>query len=138
MRSLTDAAAMGLRTYAMFCPLFPGIADSPEQIDQLVRFAVDCQVEEIFIEPVNSRGPGLKRCQEALELGSFTRQSQAIHCIRKQQSRSQYVVDLLKKTQSSIRKHFDITKLQFLLYPSRLLPEDLAIIKQDDAGVVWL
>lgn len=138
MHCLAEAATLGLRTYAMFCPLLPGIADSPEQMDQLVRFAVDCQVEEIFIEPVNSRGPGLKRCQEALELGGYTRQAQAIDHIRNQQGWSRYVVELLSYSQQSVRKYFDMTKLRFLLYPSRLRPCDREQIKKDDAGVIWL
>ncbi len=37
MAALREAHARGLRTYAMFCPLLPGIADAPEQIDGLVR-----------------------------------------------------------------------------------------------------
>jgi hypothetical protein len=43
----------------MFCPLLPGIADSPERIEQLVKFAVDFRVEEIFAEPVNPRASAL-------------------------------------------------------------------------------
>lgn len=31
-----------------------------------------------------------------------------------------------------------IGKLRFLLYPSRLLPEHIEVIKKDDAGVIWL
>jgi hypothetical protein len=37
-----------------------------------------------------------------------------------------------------MRQHSDITKLRFLLYPSRLLPEHVEAIKQDDAGIIWL
>lgn len=51
----------------MLCPLLPGIADSPEQIDRLVKFAADFRVEEIFCEPVNARGNGLSLCQQALQ-----------------------------------------------------------------------
>ena len=49
MFAMRTAADMGLRTYAMFCPLLPGISDSPRQIEDLVQFAVDCNVEEIFL-----------------------------------------------------------------------------------------
>ena len=135
---VVEAAARGLRTYAMFCPLLPGVADSPDQTDQLIKFAVEYRVEEIFVEPVNPRGPGLKQCQESLELWGYGRQAKAIENIRKQKEWSRYVVELLANTQSSVRRHFDITKLRFLLYPSRLLPRDLMEIREDDAGVVWL
>ena len=138
MLAIVDASAQKLRTYGMLCPLLPGIADSPEHIEQLVKFATECNVEEIFVEPVNQRGKGLIHCQEALKLWGYDKEAEAINRIRNQANWSKYVVDLLTHTQRSIRKHFDINKLRFLLYPSRLLPEDLVTIKQDDAGVVWL
>jgi len=40
--------------------------------------------------------------------------------------------------QRSVRRHSDISKLRILLYPSRMLPEHVTEIRQDDAGVVWL
>jgi len=138
MLAMVEAAARGLRTYAMFCPLLPGIADSPETIDRLVRFAVDCRAEEIFVEPVNPRGPGLRLCQEALEQNACPAEAEAIRRIRQKANWSKYVADLIAKTQLAIRNHFDISKLRFLLYPSGLLAEDRARIERDDAGVVWL
>ena len=51
---------------------------------------------------------------------------------------SKYVPDLIANVQQSVRRHFDIAKLRFLLYPSRLLPKDVEQIKEDDAGVIWL
>lgn len=59
MLAIVEATARGFRTYGMLCPLLPGIADDPDRIDQLVRFAVDCRVEDIFVEPVNPRVLGL-------------------------------------------------------------------------------
>ena len=138
MLALAEASARGLRTYAMLCPLFPGIADSPEQIDQLVQFAADRQVEEIFVEPVNPRGPGLIHCQQALELWGYTKESQAIEKIRNKHNWSEYAANLLANIQRSIRRYSEITELRFLLYPSWLLPEDVKTIRKDDAGVIWL
>ena len=138
MATMVEAAERGLRTYGMLCPLLPGIADSPDQIDELVKSAVDCKVEEIFVEPVNPRGSGLKNCQEALELWGYETEAKAVGQIRKRQNWSQYVVDLIANVQQSVRRHFDIDKLRFLLYPSRLLPEHIERIKKDDAGVIWL
>jgi len=138
MLALVEAAARGFRTYAMFCPLMPGIANSPEQIDRLIRFAADCKVEEIFVEPVNPRGPGLKDCQQALELWGYSKEAEAIGNIRTKTGWSNYTRNLITNVQSSIRKHSDIQKLRFLLYPSRLLPADLTAIKKDDEGVIWL
>ncbi|MBN2375556.1 MAG: hypothetical protein JXD22_04090 [Sedimentisphaerales bacterium] len=138
MLALAEASARGLRTYAMFCPLLPDIADAPEQIDQLVHFAADRQVEEIFVEPVNPRGPGLIHCQQALELWGYPKEAEAIKQIRNRANWSKYVVNLLRNVQRSVRKYSDINKLRFLLYLSNLLPDDLQAISKDDVGVVWL
>ena len=48
MAALKKAHKLGLRTYGMLCPLLPGIADAPEQIDELVRFVAECGAEEVF------------------------------------------------------------------------------------------
>lgn len=138
MLVMTEAAARGLRTYGMLCPLLPGVADSPEQIDRLVKFAVDCRVEEIFVEAVNPRASGLRLCQEALAEAGLVDQAAAIARIRKRENWSKYVADLIANVQQSIRRHFDIGKLRFLLYPSNLLPEHRVEIEKDDAGVIWL
>ena len=58
--------------------------------------------------------------------------------IRNKKHWSQYVVDLIANVQGSMRKNCDTSKLRFLLYPSRLLPEHVEAIKKDDAGVIWL
>ncbi len=138
MATMVEAAARGLRTYAMLCPLLPGIAASPDQIERLVKFAVDCKVEEIFVEPVNPRGGGLKNCQEALELWGYEREAKAFEHIRCRKNWSRYVVDLIANVQHSVHRFSDITKLRFLLYPSNLLPEDKVKIQKNDAGVIWL
>ena len=138
MMVLQEAHKRGLRTYGMFCPLLPGIADSPSQINELVKSVVDCGAEEIFSEAVNPRGPGLRHCQEALKLAGYYAEAKAIEKIRKRHNWSKYVVNLLGNVQQSVRKYSEITKLRFLLYPSRLLPEDVQIIRKDDTGVIWL
>lgn len=138
MAALIEAAARGLRTYAMFCPLLPGIADSQEGIERLVKFAADCRAEEIFAEPVNPRGPSLKKCQEALQLWGYEKEAKAIESIRKRKNWSRYVLQLIHNVQKAVRKHSDINKLRFLLYPSNLLPEHKIEIQKDDAGVIWL
>ena len=127
-----------LRTYAMFCPLLPGIANSPNQIDGLMQLAAASRAEEIFVEPVNPRGSGLRHCQEALEIARHKTEAKEIEKIRNKCNWSKYVVNLLANVQQSVRKCSEITKLRFLLYPSRLLPEDVKTIRKDDAGVIWL
>ena len=138
MSALREAAACGLRTYAMFCPLLLGIADTSDQIDRMVRFAVECDAEEIFVEPVNPRGPGLRMCQEALKENGRRVEAAAIGRIRKREHWSRYVADLVTNVQQSVRRLCDITKLRFLLYPSNLSPRDRRRIQGNDEGVIWL
>jgi DNA repair photolyase len=138
MAALKKAHDRKLRTYAMFCPLLPGIASTPRQIRELVRFAVACGAEEIFVEPVNPRGPGLRRTQEALERAGYSREAAAIERIRHRRRHSNYIVELIAAVQSAVREVYEIGKLRFLLYSSGLMPEDAARIRRDDAGVVWL
>ena len=37
-----------------------------------------------------------------------------------------------------MRQHMTVTKLRFLLYPSRLAEKDEAKIRKNAAGVIWL
>lgn len=135
---LREARAQGFRTYGMFCPLLPGIADYLEQINQLIQFATEIDVEEIFVEPVNARGPALCLTQEALLKAGFEREATAIESIRTNEGWSRYATRLISNVQRSVRKLYDINRLRILLYPSRLTKEDAARIRQDDEGVIWL
>ncbi|MDP2897868.1 MAG: radical SAM protein [bacterium] len=138
LQVLKKAHEMGLRTYAMFCPLLPGIAHHPDQIEKLIRFAVEFGAEEVFVEAVNARGPGLRMTQEALEAAGHVAEAEAIGGIRKRENWSRYVVDLIRAVQQAMRDVFEVDRLRFLLYPSQLSPEHVNQIEQDDAGVVWL
>lgn len=136
--ALKKAHRMGLRTYGMLCPLLPGIADDPKQIDQLVRSVKDCGAEEVFSEAVNPRGNGLTKTEEALRASGFIAEAEAISRVRRKANWSPYVADLIKNLQRAMRKHMTTRKLRFLLYPSGLLDEDLAKVEKDKAGVIWL
>ena len=138
MRVLRKAHRQGLRTFAMFCPLLPGIADSPKQIDKFIQFAEDIGAEEIFSEAVNRRGKGLILTQAALEDNGYVNEAKAVESVRKHNNWSQYTYDLLKNLQKSVRKYSSIKKLRFLLYSKNLLPEHFKEIKKNDKGVVWL
>jgi len=135
---MTEAHARGLRTYAMFCPILPGIADSPEQIDQLVRMAVSFGAEEIFAEAVNARGPGLRKTQEALESHGHAAEAAAIAGIRRREEWCKYVVSVIAELQRSVRTHSHIDRLRVLQYPTALSTEAIAQIQADDEGVIWL
>lgn len=138
MIALHEAHCRGLRTYGMLCPLLPGIADSPNQINELVSYLVKCGVEEIFAEAVNPRGRGLILTEQALIEAGYTEQAESINAIRNRENWSGYVVTLIKNIQRSIRKQFDINQLRFLQYRSGLTDWAISEIQKDDAGVIWL
>ena len=138
MAAWREAHERGLRTYAMFCPLLPGIADAPDDIDELVRLAVEYGAEELFTEPVNPRGPGLRLTQQALQEHGYQAEAAAVGHIRRAAAWSLYVASLISNVQRSMRASWDIDKLRILLYPSRVHERDITQIRQDDAGVVWL
>ena len=138
MDAIRQANGQGLRIYGMLCPLLPEIGNSAAQIERMVKFVVSCGAEEIFVEPVNPRGPGLKNTQEALEAGGYRKEAAAVQEIRNTAKWSGYTRQLIADVQRAVRKHFDIRKLRVLLYPSNLTPEDKRAIQRDDRGVVWL
>lgn len=138
MEALRKAARRGLRTYGMLCPLLPGIADAPEQINELVRFVADCGAEEVFSEAVNARGNSLTLTEKTLRDNGFVDESKAISDIRKRTVWSAYVVDLLVNIQKAMRQHMTTKQMRFLLYPKGLVAQDRQAIERDDAGVIWL
>ncbi len=138
MRVLRKAHKMGLRTYAMLCPLLPCISDSPKQIDSYIKFAELIGAEEIFCEAVNRRGRGLILTQEALEKHGYEKEAKAVESIRRKTAWSEYTFNLIRNIQSSTKKYSDISKLRFLLYPKNLLQGHVKDIRRNAEGVVWL
>jgi len=135
---LHEAHRRGFRTYVMFCPLLPGISDWSFMIDELVRIATECEAEEVFVEPVNLRGRALTLTCRALWNNGYADDATVVASIRNKEAWSLYARELIVKVQESVRKQYDISRLRFLLYPSRLEQEHIARIKEDDAGVIWL
>jgi DNA repair photolyase len=138
MAALKEAHRLGLRTYGMLCPLLPGIADKQRQVDELVRFAKECGAEEVFAEPVNARGNGLKKTEETLKDAGFLSEAEQVASVRKRKHWSHYAASMVGNVQTSMRQHMRIDELRFLLYASHLTPEHQASILEDDAGVIWL
>ena len=137
MSVLREAHARGLRTYAMFCPLLPGIADAKEQVHRLVQVATEHGAEEIFAEPVNPRGLGLPLTQEVLQNNGYQVEAAAVKAIRRRVTWSRYVLRLIRNVQDSVRQLDDIRRLRVLLYRAGLTPGDVDCIRQDGSGVVW-
>ena len=60
LAALRRARKMRLRTFGMLCPVFPGIGDSRERLEELFDAVIKCNVEAIWLEPVNPRGAGVE------------------------------------------------------------------------------
>jgi DNA repair photolyase len=138
MAALKKAHKLGLRTYGMLCPLLPGIAAAPEQIDELVRFVKECSAEEVFSEAVNARGNSLTMTEQVLREHGFPAEAEAISAIRKRKVWSGYCLTLVQNIQDAMRKHMTAKNLRFLLYSSGLAEQDSRMIHRNDTGVVWL
>lgn len=138
LAAMKRADRLGLRTYGMLCPLLPGIADDPKQIDELLQFVKSCGAEEVFSEAVNPRGNGLTKTEDALRENGFDAEAEAISRVRRKVHWSPYVAGLIKNLQVAMRKHMSTRKLRFLLYPSGLLDGDLAKVEKKKTGVIWL
>ena len=138
MRVLKKAHKMGIRTFGMLCPLLPSIADSQENIDELVKFCEEIGCEEIFSEALNSRAKGLEYTQKALTENGYLTEAEVIGSIARKSNWSKYAFELIKNIQNSVRQHSSISKLKFLLYPKGLTADHRKQIEKDDAGIVWL
>ena len=138
MAAVEQAHQLGLRTYAMFCPLLPGVADDTKAIQELIEFGLLCGVEEVFVEPVNGRGPGLKATEGALREAGFVHEAEAVARVRSKAGWSSYAKALLNNAQEALRSFGALEKLRFLLYPSRLTPADERWIRDHSEGVKWL
>lgn len=77
--------------------------------------------------------PRIHKCGKLL----YPREA-VIDSIRYKENWPWYATRSIKNIQKSVRQLYDIRKLRFLLYASRLESQDIARIKQDDAGVIWL
>lgn len=138
MAALEEAQKRGLRTFGMLCPLLPGIADSPAEVDQLVGFVLDCGAEEVFVEPINPRGTGLGLTEQALRSAGYAAAADQVARVRQGTEWSAYTRRLLANVQASLRSRRSLSKLRFLLYPSRLTPEDKRWVREHASGVRWL
>jgi len=66
----------------MLCPLLPGVSDGPGYVDRLVAFVLGCGAEEVFVEPVDGRGPCLGDTEEALRANGFRAEADALAAVR--------------------------------------------------------
>ena len=68
----------------------------------------------------------------------YVAEADAVTAVRRRRAHAAYTLQLLRNVQRAMRKHRMINKLRFLLYGTYLSGGDVAVIRSDDAGVVWL
>ena len=138
MKALEEAHRRGLRTYGMLCPLLPGVSDSPADVGRLVNFVLDCGAEEVFVEPVNGRGPCLGDTEKVIRAAGFRDEADALAAVRHGVGWSAYATGLLRSVQDALKERRSLHKLRFLLYPSKLTEQHATWIRSHSEGVKWL
>jgi len=138
LATLKKASKMRLRTYGMLCPCLPGIADGQEAVEEMFDAVLACNVEDIWLEPVNPRGSGLKLTGAALRDAGLEADAKAADTIRKTVNWSVYTTALLKTAIGVAKRRGVLDKLHILLYPDDLRAEDRAELKRHKHGIVWL
>ena len=122
----------------MCCPCLPGVADSPEALEEMFAAAVECGVEDIWLEPVNARGKGLARCAQALAQAGFTAAAHAADAVRHEAAWNEYAVNLVKAAQLVAVRSGVIDRLHVLLYANRFTSDAQETLNTDPRGLVWL
>jgi DNA repair photolyase len=136
--AMREAARRGLRAFAMLCPLLPGLFSTEQDMRKLLELARTWNIEDIWAEMVNPRGPGIQRCVANLQKARFDRQALAIHAMRSQVHRSQYGWWLTRTMQRLCREMGLIGRLHFLNYESSFTRQVQGFMRRDPEGVVWL
>jgi len=136
--ALEKAHRLGLRLYAMLCPLLAGVADDQDSIEKLVQIGIDAGAEEFYAEAVNRRGRSLTHTAQALQNAGYDTDAAAVNEVRNQVDWSAYVVRLVPNVQAALRQHHALDKLRFLLYLRNLTQADAAQLRLHRDGIVWL
>ena len=132
-----EAHRLGLQTYGMLCPCLPGIADDEASLREMAEAVLACGADEIWAEPVNARGNGLKKTEAALREAGESNVADAVQEIRNQKAWSRYARRFIEQIVAVAQDLRFIGRLHVLLYPKGLLPEDRAAL-EPVPGIVWL
>jgi hypothetical protein len=122
----------------MLCPCLPGIADTPEALDEMFSSVLARGAQDIWVEPVNRRGNGLVRCVQALSASGFQEAAKRIDAIRHGAQWNEYAVQFVQRAQEVAEKKGVLDHLHILLYSSSLTQENMAVLKTREHGIVWL
>ncbi len=132
LEAYRQAHALGIRTYAMLCPLLPGIASTYSEIRELMETVLKFEPEDIWVEPVNPRGNGLKKCSETLYDAGWTDAAFEVDEIQNQEMHQLYSDDLIEAATNAATDLGCKDKLKILVY------SDGTGFCCDDSAVIWL
>jgi DNA repair photolyase len=121
MQTSREANERGLRTFGMLCPLLPGVAETPAQIEELVAFLEGCRRRGIR-RGGQPAGPGLKCTEDALRESGLVAEADAMARIRRVENWPAYVTNAMlsmasphrpggKESRSTLRIHQESQEL---------------------------
>lgn len=119
-------------TFGMLCPCLPGVADRPDDLDEMLAMIMPFEPVAIWAEPVNPRGPGLTLCQEALAKAGLIRIANEVSFIRGQREHAAYVTRLLGNLHTAADRAGVKHLLKILVY------SDGEQFNGDASAVIWL
>ncbi len=138
LKALRKARDMGLRTYGMLCPCLPVVSSEEAALETLFDEVLGCGVEDIWLEPLNSRGKGLHHTVEALRTARLTTEADAVDAIRSGVGWSSFATHVIQNAIRVATQKGVLDKLHVLLYPDRLTPPDRETLEKCKRGIVWL
>jgi DNA repair photolyase len=138
--TLIKAHESGLKTYAMVCPCLPEISSPPSALKNIFSSIMPADPEDIWLEPINARGPALKATSEIFEKNKYHAVARAINYIRNQNNWSKYATRLTMNALDITRSMGIENKLHVLLYGKSFHEKDVSSLKNKDKAnrIVWL
>ena len=118
--------------FGMLCPCMPGVADRPDDLDEMLDMIKPFAPEAIWAEPVNARGPGLRLCQEALADADFIAIANEVRFIRGQREHLDYTARLIGNLNVAAAGVGLKSLLKILVY------QDGEGFRGDGSSVIWL
>jgi len=138
IEALHEARQKGIRLFGMLCPALPGVSDSIAALESMFRTVLVAGAEDIWLEPINPRGPALKRCEEALRTAGYGMEADAFGAIRNRRCWGEYASRLVRRAQQIASVFGAIDRLHVLLYENQFMPEHVVELKKDNRGLIWL
>ena len=118
--------------FGMLCPCLPGVADRPDDLDEMMSMIKPFEPVAVWAEPVNARGPGLALCQEALVSAGFIRIANEVRFIRGEREHRDYTARLIGNLNVAAAGAGLKSLLKILVY------DDGGRFSGDASSVIWL